>query len=104
MNKLRPSRFKNLWVDMTAMCDVACLLLCFFIVTPQYEQWEPLKINVPVSKIQRRTLPGENIAFIYVSGDKVMFQVVGVQIIDAALTEMCRYMMFHLHRQSANNF
>ena len=36
-------------MDMTAMCDVAFLLLTFFIMTTQFKSQESVTINTPSS-------------------------------------------------------
>jgi len=77
MKKFSPLRFKNLSVDMTAMCDVAFLLLCFFVVTTRYEQWEPMKITPPVITQRIFDGDGENLGIIYIADNRVMYQIVG---------------------------
>ncbi len=57
----------NTNVDMTAMCDVAFLLLTFFILTAQFKQSEAVEISLP-SSVSNRHAP-EKDAFI-VSIDK----------------------------------
>ena len=41
-------------VDMTAMCDVAFLLLTFFILTATARQPEPLAVDTPTSTVQTK--------------------------------------------------
>ena len=41
-------------IDMTAMCDVAFLLLTFFILTATAKQQEPLPVQTPDSKVQTK--------------------------------------------------
>ncbi len=43
---------KSTAVDMTAMCDVAFLLLTFFILTATARQPDPLDITTPSSTVQ----------------------------------------------------
>lgn len=40
---------KSTTIDMTAMCDVAFLLLTFFMLTAKMKQEEPVKITTPTS-------------------------------------------------------
>jgi len=41
-------------IDMTAMCDVAFLLLTFFILTATAKQQEPLPVQTPASTVQTK--------------------------------------------------
>ena len=63
-------------VDMTAMCDVAFLLLTFFILTATAKQPEPLAVDTPVSSVQTK-LPDTDLATITIGHGKVFFGVVG---------------------------
>lgn len=40
---------KSTWVDMTAMCDVAFLLLTFFMLTSNFTKKEPVLVATPAS-------------------------------------------------------
>ena len=64
---------------MTAMCDVAFLLLSFFIMTATAKQPEPLPVDTPESTVQTK-LPDENLATISVGDKKVFFTVLGKDI------------------------
>jgi biopolymer transport protein ExbD len=57
-------------IDMTAMCDVAFLLLTFFILTATAKQPEPLPVDTPSSTVQTK-LPETNLAMLTVGGKKV---------------------------------
>jgi biopolymer transport protein ExbD len=57
-------------IDMTAMCDVAFLLLTFFILTATAKQPEPLPVDTPSSTVQTK-LPENNLAMLTVGGKKV---------------------------------
>ena len=48
MGKVKMSK-KSTSIDMTAMCDVAFLLLTFFILTATAKMPEPLPVDKPVS-------------------------------------------------------
>lgn len=63
-------------VDMTAMCDVAFLLLSFFIMTSTARLPEPYPVETPASTVQTK-LPDSNIATITVGDDKVFFGIAG---------------------------
>lgn len=59
-------------VDMTAMCDVAFLLLTFFILTATARQPEPLTVDTPTSTVQTK-LPESGLATLTVGNGKVFF-------------------------------
>lgn len=67
-------------IDMTAMCDVAFLLLTFFILTATAKQPEVLPVDTPNSTVQTK-LPDSDLATITI-GDKgkVFFGVTGQDI------------------------
>ena len=59
-------------IDMTAMCDVAFLLLTFFILTATARQPEPLTVDTPTSTVQTK-LPESGLATLTVGNGKVFF-------------------------------
>lgn len=61
---------------MTAMCDVAFLLLTFFILTATAKQPEPLPVDTPASTVQTK-LPESDLATITIGKGKVFFGVTG---------------------------
>lgn len=62
-------------VDMTAMCDVAFLLLTFFILTATAKQPEIVPVETPASTVQVK-LPDSDLAIITIAdGGKVFFGV-----------------------------
>lgn len=64
-------------IDMTAMCDVAFLLLTFFILTATAKQPEPLEVQTPNSTVQVK-LPDTDLAIITIGDSgKVFFGVKG---------------------------
>lgn len=63
-------------VDMTAMCDVAFLLLSFFIMTSTARLPEPYPVDTPASTVQSK-LPDSNVATITVGEDVVFFSMTG---------------------------
>lgn len=63
-------------IDMTAMCDVAFLLLTFFILTATAKQPEPLTVETPNSTVQTK-LPETDLATLTVGDGKVFFGVLG---------------------------
>jgi biopolymer transport protein ExbD len=56
---------KSTAVDMTAMCDVAFLLLTFFMLTSNFTQKEPVIVNTP-SSISEIKIPERNIMTVLV--------------------------------------
>jgi biopolymer transport protein ExbD len=76
MPKVKIKR-KSTAVDMTAMCDVAFLLLTFFMLTSNFIQKEPVAVNTP-SSISEIKIPDRNIISILVDAKgKVFFGVDG---------------------------
>ena len=53
MAKVKMSK-KSTSIDMTAMCDVAFLLLTFFILTATAKTPEPLPVETPNSTVQTK--------------------------------------------------
>jgi biopolymer transport protein ExbD len=70
MAKVKVSK-KSTRIDMTAMCDVAFLLLSFFIMTATAKQPEPKPVDTPASTVLDK-LPDEGVATITI-GDKEVF-------------------------------
>ncbi|MGH2667295.1 ExbD/TolR family protein [Flavobacterium sp.] len=66
-------------IDMTAMCDVAFLLLTFFILTATAKQPEPLQVDTPSSTVQTK-LPETDLATLTVGKGKVFFGVTGKEV------------------------
>lgn len=78
MAKVKVSK-KSTRIDMTAMCDVAFLLLSFFIMTATAKMPEPHPVDMPASTVQTK-LPEENLATITVGDKKVFFTIMGKEI------------------------
>ena len=75
MPKVKVPR-KSTVIDMTAMCDVASLLLTFFILTATARQPGPLPVGTPSSTGKIR-LPTTDIATLTIGEGKVFFGVAG---------------------------
>ena len=76
MTKLKVKR-KSTWVDMTAMCDVAFLLLTFFMLTSNFTQKEPVVVSTP-SSISEIKIPERNIMLVLIEPTgKVFFGIDG---------------------------
>ena len=76
MPKIKVKR-KSTWIDMTAMCDVAFLLLTFFMLTSNFTRKEPVLVNTP-SSISEIKIPERDIMMILVEpSGKVFFGIDG---------------------------
>jgi biopolymer transport protein ExbD len=74
MPKVKVPR-KSTLIDMTAMCDVAFLLLTFFMLTTQFKSDESVIVDTP-SSISEIKLPDTDILNITISADgKVFFNI-----------------------------
>lgn len=59
---------KSTSVDMTAMCDVAFLLLAFFILTTKFKPSEALKVETP-SSVSNKIAPEKDVVLITIDKD-----------------------------------
>jgi biopolymer transport protein ExbD len=79
---------KNVSLDMTAMCDVAFLLLTFFILTTSFKPEEPVVVDTPTSVAETK-LPDKNVLLISVDkGGRIFFSVDEPETRKGALTAM----------------
>jgi biopolymer transport protein ExbD len=85
MAKVKMSK-KSTRIDMTAMCDVAFLLLSFFIMSATAKQPEPKVVDTPASTVIDK-LPEEGVAVITV-GDKDVFFTIPRDIREETLKRM----------------
>ena len=67
---------KSTSTDMTAMCDVAFLLLTFFILTATAKVPEVMPVDTPASTVQTK-LPEKDLATLTIGNGKVFFDVKG---------------------------
>lgn len=74
-------------IDMTAMCDVAFLLLTFFILTATAKIPEALPIDMPSSTVQSK-LPDTNLGTLTIGQGKVFFDLKGKEVRIQALEKM----------------
>lgn len=72
------SKKAGVMLDMTAMCDVAFLLLTFFILTAKMKVPEPAKFETP-SSISDKILPYDDIIRISISNEGAVFFTVAEQ-------------------------
>ncbi len=70
---------KSTAIDMTAMCDVAFLLLTFFILSAKPKTQDPVRAEVPAST-SIIALPEQDFSTILVSQGKTFFSVEGAEI------------------------
>jgi biopolymer transport protein ExbD len=78
---------KSTAIDMTAMCDVAFLLLTFFILTAKPKVEDPSKAEVPPST-KMMPVGDANMVTLSVGHNKVFFSVTEQDVREAALKEM----------------
>jgi len=78
---------KSTAIDMTAMCDVAFLLLTFFILTAKLKQEDPLRVDVPAASV-KLNVPDLDMATITVGHGKVFYSLEGTDLKKALLEEM----------------
>jgi biopolymer transport protein ExbD len=72
MSKKIEVKRQSVFVDMTAMCDMAFLLLTFFILTAKFRPNEPVVVDVPASRAQI-PIPESNIMLISVDNTGRVF-------------------------------
>jgi len=63
---------KSTTVDMTAMCDVAFLLLAFFILTAQFKPSEAVNVSTP-SSVAAKIAPQKNFIMVSITPDNKLF-------------------------------
>ncbi|MDB5129140.1 biopolymer transporter ExbD [Mucilaginibacter sp.] len=78
---------KSTAIDMTAMCDVAFLLLTFFILTAKPRTEDPVPVDIPASSITQ-PIPDDNVLMLTVAEQKVFFTVDGNDIRKQTLNQM----------------
>ena len=78
MAKVKMSK-KATSIDMTAMCDVAFLLLTFFVMTSTAKIPEALPVDTPASTVQTK-LPETDLATLTVGKGKVFFDLKGKEV------------------------
>lgn len=69
---------KNISLDMTAMCDMAFLLLTFFILTSNFKPQEPVAVDIP-SSADTLQLPKDSMMVISLDKDGNIFFGLGNQ-------------------------
>ncbi|MBK8599459.1 MAG: biopolymer transporter ExbD [Flavobacterium sp.] len=90
-------------IDMTAMCDVAFLLLTFFILTATAKQPEPMSVDTPASTVQTK-LPETDLATLTVGRGKVFFDLKGREVRKRTLELMAQKYQVTFSDQEAEKF
>jgi len=78
---------KSTAIDMTAMCDVAFLLLTFFILTAKPRTEDPVPVDQPSAVITTQ-LPETDVAVLTVGQKKIFFGVEGEEVRKETLKQM----------------
>ncbi len=78
---------KSTSIDMTAMCDVAFLLLTFFILTAKPRTEDPVPVDIPASSTTQ-PIPDDNVLMLTIAEQKVFFTVDGNDIRRQTLIQM----------------
>jgi len=94
---------KSTALDMTAMCDVAFLLLTFFILTAKLRTEDPLHIDTPFAS-KALVVPDDNLATLSVGKNKVFFGIEGTDIRRALLEEMGKQYKIAFTPEEENRF
>ncbi|MDQ8052798.1 MAG: biopolymer transporter ExbD [Pedobacter sp.] len=102
MPKVKVPR-KSTSVDMTAMCDVAFLLLTFFILTATARQPDPLEIKTPSSTVQFK-VPDKDLAIVSIGKGKVFLEIIGQDIKKDALRRMGELYSTQFTEEEAKRF
>ncbi|HVV55613.1 MAG TPA: biopolymer transporter ExbD [Mucilaginibacter sp.] len=102
MSRIKIPR-KSTAIDMTAMCDVAFLLLTFFILTAKLRTEDPLHVDVPAATV-KVPVPDDDIATLTIGHGKVFFGIEGTDIRKALLTEMAKQYNMNFSDDDLNRF
>ena len=78
---------KSTAVDMTAMCDVAFLLLTFFILTATSRQPDPLEVKIPSSTVAFK-VPDKDLTILSIGKGKVFIEIIGQDVKKLTLQKM----------------
>jgi biopolymer transport protein ExbD len=95
---------KSTFIDMTAMCDVAFLLLSFFMLATKFKPDEPVVVVTP-SSISQVILPDADIMLITVDAKgRVFFSVDNKNIRKGLIQDMNEYKGLGLNETEMNSF
>ena len=103
MPKIKVKR-KGTWIDMTAMTDVAFLLLTFFMLTAKFRTAEPVAVDLPASRSELK-LPEANVMVLSVSKDgRVFFNVDNQRVRVGTLERMAGIYGIQFTEEQINEF
>ncbi|GAA0536445.1 ExbD/TolR family protein [Chitinophaga japonensis] len=103
MPKVKMAR-KSTLIDMTAMCDVAFLLLTFFMLATKFKPDEPVTVVTP-SSINTKLLPDSDIILLTVDAEgKVFFSMDGQPKRKKLIEDLNTQFKLGLDQQQMNNF
>ncbi len=103
MPKLKMAR-KSTHIDMTAMCDVAFLLLTFFMLATKFKPEEPVKVETPAS-ISQIPLPEKDIMLLTVDErGRVFFSIDNIKVRKDLIVSVSEYRNLNLTETEMNRF
>jgi biopolymer transport protein ExbD len=103
MPKVKMAR-KSTTIDMTAMCDVAFLLLTFFMLATKFKPEEPVTVVTP-SSINTKLLPDSDVILFTVGKDgKIFFSMDGQPKRKKLIEDLNTQFKLGLDQKAINNF
>jgi len=103
MPKVKMAR-KSTTIDMTAMCDVAFLLLTFFMLATSFKPEEPVTVVTP-SSINTKILPDSDIILLTVGKDgRIFFSMDGQPKRKKLIEDLNTQFKLNLDQKAMNNF
>lgn len=94
---------KSTAIDMTAMCDVAFLLLTFFILSAKPKTSDPIKAEIPAAAISS-TIPQTDFSTLLIAQGKVFFNVEGDDVRKQTLDIMAKKYKMTFSPEEINKF
>ncbi|RQO32605.1 biopolymer transporter ExbD [Taibaiella sp. KBW10] len=94
---------KGSHVDMTAMCDVAFLLLTFFMLATKFKPQEPVVIRTPAST-STMPIPNDYILLSLSKDGKVFFSIDNLNVREELITEISTAKGLNLNAQQIKAF
>jgi biopolymer transport protein ExbD len=95
---------KSVSMDMTAMCDMAFLLLTFFILTAQMKPKEPVEINLPGAKYADTTAVKNTIRISIAKGGAVYLSLGDKEIRESVINSVNTYQGMGLSEEHIKAF
>jgi|ERR1044072_179819 biopolymer transport protein ExbD len=103
MPKVKMAR-KSTTIDMTAMCDVAFLLLTFFMLATSFKPEEPVTVVTP-SSINTKILPDSDVILLTVGKDgRIFFSMDGQPKRKKLIEDLNSQFHLNLDQKAMNNF